>query len=283
MSLTESVRLQRSQKVRRRSNRPLPLIPKDTRPSAPGEECIVCRDEPPHFPKDAPTATCAHQSQVCLVCLRRTINEAVTNGIIVTGIHCPSADCTQLMAYTDVQRWASEETLQRYDRAMLSSALMADPDFIRCLNPQCGAGQIHTGNDNPLVTCYACKAKQCWNHQTVWHTDYTCKKWDKLNRKNRRLNDASIDAIHSLTKACPAPSCGRRLMKADGCDHFTCQPPGGCGHQFCWLCLAPWEPIRLRDNSRHYDHCKYYSGKPGAHPSPFREAKKRWWYIKSKR
>lgn len=36
----------------------------------------------------------------------------------------------------------------------------------------------------------------------------------------------------------------------------------------CWLCLAPYDPIRRYDNSRHYDNCKYYSGRRGGHPAP---------------
>ena len=36
----------------------------------------------------------------------------------------------------------------------------------------------------------------------------------------------------------------------------------------CWMCLAPWTPIIAGDNSRHYDNCVYYSGRPGNNPAP---------------
>ena len=96
--------------------RPVP-IPKDSRVATPDEECAICRDEPPHFPKDAPTAKCTHSSQVCLVCLRRMIEESVTAGTVLpdgSGIKCPSVDCREFLSYSDVQRWATETVFQRY-------------------------------------------------------------------------------------------------------------------------------------------------------------------------
>jgi hypothetical protein len=69
---------------------------------------------------------------------------------------------------------------------------------------------------------------------------------------------------------------------------MSCKRPGGCGFQLyvypplspdqycnlthgylsCWECLAPWLPIISTDNSKHYDNCKYYSGRPGKNPAP---------------
>jgi hypothetical protein len=36
----------------------------------------------------------------------------------------------------------------------------------------------------------------------------------------------------------------------------------------CWVCLASWHDIILADNSKHYDHCTYYTGLPGGNPAP---------------
>jgi hypothetical protein len=41
------------------------------------------------------------------------------------------------------------------------------------------------------------------------------------------------------TKRCP--SCGIGISKNAGCNHMTCSAStGGCGHEFCWLCLGPF-------------------------------------------
>src|SRR6202000_3125104 len=68
-------------------------IPQDSRAALPDEECVVCRCEPQYFPKDPPSTTCRHPSQVCHACLQRTIQAAVTSATF-TGeghdIRCPS-------------------------------------------------------------------------------------------------------------------------------------------------------------------------------------------------
>ena len=39
----------------------------------------------------------------------------------------------------------------------------------------------------------------------------------------------------------PCPSCKKPIEKNQGCNHMTCPTAsGGCGHEFCWICLAPW-------------------------------------------
>ncbi len=38
----------------------------------------------------------------------------------------------------------------------------------------------------------------------------------------------------------PCPGCKRNIEKDNGCNHMTCRKPGGCGFEFCWLCLGDW-------------------------------------------
>ena len=44
-------------------------------------------------------------------------------------------------------------------------------------------------------------------------------------------------------KKCPKKhgGCNRSIAKNGGCMHMTCRKEkGGCGFEFCWLCLGPW-------------------------------------------
>ncbi len=50
---------------------------------------------------------------------------------------------------TGLKDKVSPNSVSRYDRAMVTSVLMGDPDFIRCLS--CNAGQIHTGGGAFIV------------------------------------------------------------------------------------------------------------------------------------
>jgi len=47
------------------------------------------------------------------------------------------------------------------------------------------------------------------------------------------------DWLKAYTKKCP--KCHKNIEKNQGCNHMTCdKASGGCGHQFCWLCLNNW-------------------------------------------
>lgn len=65
----------------------------------------------------------------------------------------------------------------------------------------------------------------------------------------------------SNIKQCP--SCHIYLEKSGGCDHFTCRAgQGGCGHEFCWLCDAPYNGprgIRAVGNSAHSRRCPHHA------------------------
>lgn len=68
--------------------------------------------------------------------------------------------------------------------------------------------------DNPIVKCISCGAKQCFRHQAAWHEGYTCEQWDEeLDTKKKRSKEdkKSKDLIDKTTKVCPGPGCGRRV------------------------------------------------------------------------
>ena len=51
------------------------------------------------------------------------------------------------------------------------------------------------------------------------------------------------------------PNCLYHIEKNNGCDHMTCIK---CRHEFCWSCLADFQPIRKDGNHRHNSTCKHY-------------------------
>ena len=44
--------------------------------------------------------------------------------------------------------------------------------------------------------------------------------------------------IYLNTKMCP--KCRKPIEKNQGCNHMRCNP-GGCGYEFCWLCMGDWK------------------------------------------
>ncbi|KDN48018.1 hypothetical protein RSAG8_03034, partial [Rhizoctonia solani AG-8 WAC10335] len=74
----------------------------------------------------------------------------------------------------------------------------------------------------------------------------------RLKLEGQRDNDNRESEKYIRKHAKKCPSCGRQIQKNGGCDHMTCRSPAGCGHEFCWLCLADW-------GQRHKSRCQYYS------------------------
>ena len=64
----------------------------------------------------------------------------------------------------------------------------------------------------------------------------------KLELQEKMRKDAVQNEKWLLQRAKPCPQCTKWIEKNQGCNHMTCQPQaGGCGHQFCWLCLGYWQ------------------------------------------
>ncbi|CAE6460309.1 unnamed protein product [Rhizoctonia solani] len=71
-------------------------------------------------------------------------------------------------------------------------------------------------------------------------------------------DNASEGYIVTHAKRCPNTRCRRPIEKINGCDHMTCRRPGGCGHEFCWICLVDYAPILAEGNHKHKPDCRHY-------------------------
>eukprot|EP00942_MAST-04A_sp_MAST-4A-sp1_P003947 g3947.t1 len=140
---------------------------------------------------------------------------------------------------------ATTATFERYDDILFKTALRKNPLFTWCKAINCGSGQLHIdGKKCPIVTCNACQAKSCFSCQGPWHSGQTCKQYFLDSNANTRW-------LNRHTKKCP--KCKSPIEKNNGCDHMTCKrQAGGCGHEFCWRCLAPWGPIIRRGGGNHH-------------------------------
>lgn len=246
---------QKTQVVEPETPKPKPLPP--SRAAYPGEECMICADEPLLFPTKPPTSLCTHEARICLPCLQNHISNEMSTKGAVRAIVCPAPECIMLMDYDDLRYWADENTFRKYDRMLARMALGVEENFVLCTNAACDAGQIHSeGANAPIVTCYVCHHKTCFLHQVAWHEGLSCEEYDEEQRIKMGMATTK-EYLKRFTKACP--NCKKPLEKSEGCDAMLCKPPAGCGHRFCWLCLAPYDIILRDGNHRHYSSCKYYA------------------------
>lgn len=202
----------------------------------PTEMCQVCLTEfhQRHFPSYHLTIACNHEPRVCLECLGEYLQHSVSN-TRWNLIKCPL--CPSLLSFADVQKHASAEVFERYDRLATLATLSDLPDFRFCLNPACNSGQLHTPNQGEelsnLMTCEDCGSRSCFTHQVPWHEGKTCAEFDaeiRAQEQRRGEDEATARYLETWTKLCPNRRCAVRIVKRDRkCDHITCK----------YLCLFP--------------------------------------------
>ncbi|KAK3904105.1 hypothetical protein C8A05DRAFT_13984 [Staphylotrichum tortipilum] len=143
-------------------------------------ECIVCTDTKPvyEFPATTITKTCTHDPTTCNVCVAASIRVDL-NHRLWNEIRCP--ECRETLEYDDVQRFADDETKERYQTLSFRTAISSSPNFIWCTSG-CGYGQVHeSGLAQPIVTCRLCAHRSCFHHRVAWHENLTCGEYDSLN------------------------------------------------------------------------------------------------------
>lgn len=213
--------------------------------------CAVCSEENLTLLAKSPSDRCAHGPTLCGDCLFEHVRTAIADSGLVE-VDCPVGSCGAVLTYSEVNSAARGDSMliERFDSLQMKQALGADENFVWCLNPNCGSGQYHEdGIEAPIVTCFRCNTKSCFEHKILWHEDFTCSEY---NADVRPLDQASADFIDLNTKGCPG--CKSRIEKNEGCDHMTCTR---CGHEFCWLCLADYNSIRQNGNAYHNEGCQY--------------------------
>ena len=191
--------------------------------------CTACFEalSTSEFPQTM-TSDCNHAPATCIECTEAWISTSVENGL--DHLSCPDCNCT--LQHSDVQRLASPLVFDRYDSLATRAALSRIPDFIWCLNSECGSGQIHSSTSSgPIMTCVACAFRMCVEHGCEWHEGETCTQYDTraidLHTRETSLKQ-SLMLIFDTTKRCPGRGqdrayCGWNIEKNLGCDHMACK------------------------------------------------------------
>ncbi|KAI1824246.1 hypothetical protein F4861DRAFT_507296 [Xylaria intraflava] len=218
--------------------------------------CVICTEEKrvsemPIGPRI--TKNCTHEPMACRDCLGEWIRSRIEVGTW-NNITCP--ECPQKLSFADIELHAPRDVFKRYDKLLTKAKLEKLPGFRWCLNPKCGAGQIHSRRCSK-VKCHACKHAACAWHNVPWHDGETCNAYDK--RTNNQKRNEHLSEKHMKKKTKPCPKCQKNVEKYSGCDHITCL----CGHEWCWQCSATY--VRDRQSflrCRHEQTCRYFYTPP---------------------
>jgi len=173
----------------------------------------------------------------CRDCWRQYLEHAVADGKACLDLRCPAPGCGEAVRPSHVQTLLGQGcALERYNRFMAES-LVDDSKGRRRWCPGQGCGRAAEEPESGREVGCACGMVWCFGCGTDAHLPVSCETVHKWESKNR---DSSGDAtwIKVNTKLCP--KCQNPIEKNGGCMHMTCRKPGGCGHEFCWICMQPW-------------------------------------------
>ncbi|KAI0967113.1 hypothetical protein F4678DRAFT_259886 [Xylaria arbuscula] len=215
---------------------------------APTKTCTICAEE--KRVSEMPTGgiitkDCGHTAWTCKECISQWITSSMET-VAWNRLRCP--ECPKFLTHRDVEKFATRDISNRYDKLATKAALEETKGFRWCLNPKCDAGQIFSSRCEK-AKCHACKHSACIRHDIPWHSGETCNEYDRRTRKQRQSYKLSEKHIKETTKPCPG--CKKNVNKDSGCDHMTCV----CGHEWCWLCFAEY----TRDGES-FLHCKHTRG-----------------------
>ncbi|KAL7536889.1 hypothetical protein ACHAWF_005594 [Thalassiosira exigua] len=194
-----------------------------------GLTCSICSDD--FDPSDTVVCTGENIHFYCRPCLNQYCTVTVQSGPIQSMV-CPMPSCKSLFATDDIR-----STLSRYDILMIEHreegrdrrVALAAKAMLHC---ECGTVAIVTEEDmgDGRIACpgIGCGRRYCAKCGNEDHgKDGTC--------------PPPAETVQWLSKhSKPCPNCNNPIEKNGGCDHMTCRPPGGCGHEFWYSCGCPY-------------------------------------------
>ncbi|TVT99908.1 hypothetical protein EJB05_54699, partial [Eragrostis curvula] len=201
--------------------------------------CAICFDG--FGPGEMRSAGCRSHFY-CHECWRGYIRAAVGDGARCLTLRCPDPRCRAAVARELVDAVAGDDDRARYATFFLRSFVEEGKSkLVRwCPGPGCTrAVRSRVGASLREVSCDECGHVFCFGcgGDQEPHRPASCDTARAWVAKHSSDGETA-NWVLANTKHCP--KCRRAIEKNQGCMHMTCSAP--CRHEFCWLCLGPWEP-----------------------------------------
>jgi len=217
-------------------------------------DCSVCYNSFPVNLFKRPTTDCAHTPDTCDECIKEHLTTLLKGGSVgestYANMGCPVVGCKATFRDKRLAELLTKKQYSTWEKLTYHASLEALSSFRWCANQTCGNGQITIPEEDTYFKCGKCNTLTCIRHRVAMHLGQSC--WDYDNCIVRDQQGTQL-WIAQNTKPCP--SCGMACTKDNGCDHVKCQ----CNHEFCWRCLAAFDPIRKKGNHHHNANCTFYA------------------------
>eukprot|EP01098_Paradermamoeba_levis_P006157 TRINITY_DN2558_c0_g1_i1.p1 TRINITY_DN2558_c0_g1~~TRINITY_DN2558_c0_g1_i1.p1 ORF type:complete len:460 (-),score=80.00 TRINITY_DN2558_c0_g1_i1:255-1604(-) len=200
-------------------------------------ECAICMEDVPS--SQIFRLGCGHEPY-CMTCWKLHIREKMKEGMFF--VNCMRPKCRILLSDSAYKLLADLEDHNKFRKAIRRSLVNLNPKMRCCPNPRLCNNIIEytgPGTSRDTVTCTGCHYIFCFNCEREKHKPVTCEQMELWEEKAR--DPASKETMNWITaNTKPCPKCKKHIFKDEGCNHMTCRPPSGCGHEFCWLCRGDW-------------------------------------------
>uniref|UniRef100_H2Y8G8 RBR-type E3 ubiquitin transferase n=1 Tax=Ciona savignyi TaxID=51511 RepID=H2Y8G8_CIOSA len=174
----------------------------------------------------------------CKGCWSQYLRTKIMDEGMSQTIPCPAYKCEIIVDDEIVMCLISEKKVRmKYQHLMSNSFVECNSLLKWCPAPDCHHVIKVEYRDRQPVKCQ-CGRVFCFECSESWHDPVLClhlKKWLK------KCDDDSETSnwISANTKECP--KCQVTIEKDGGCNHVICRSQT-CKHEFCWVCLGPWDP-----------------------------------------
>lgn len=203
--------------------------------------CPVCyTDEADLNKDDFYGLSCGHK--FCRECWEEFLSEKLKeiNSAILTN--CPQQGCncyvTESVFFKTLGKKKSSPAYRSYLKSILKNFTDFNSVIKPCPFPGCESYIQCDRKGNIEVTCSYCDNTSCFKCSQNGHRPCPCEMLSAWEKKNNSESE-NVKWLTVNTKKCP--NCHKHIEKNQGCNHMTCQKQaGGCGYEFCWICLAKW-------------------------------------------
>ena len=203
----------------------------------PPNTCLICYSE--FNPEDSISLKCEHK--MCKDCYKEYVKnklETEPNSIVMTP--CPLKGCNLFLTRTIFKKCITEKKYQRiFAKSLVRNFIARNNNIKPCPNPRCNLSIRVPVSLAKEIKCN-CGWNFCYLCLEESHVPCDCE-MAKLWKESTREKGSGEDFIWMKENTKNCPKCGTNIEKNQGCNHMTCQRrAGGCGFEFCWVCLGPW-------------------------------------------
>ncbi|KAJ8541252.1 hypothetical protein K7X08_002068 [Anisodus acutangulus] len=175
---------------------------------------------------------CSHS--FCYECTSKHIIARISQKAKVIG--CPGVSCSAALDVNACRFMIPKEALIRWDESVCQSMIL-DSQKLYCPFRDCSALFVNdSGESIEKIKCPLCKRLFCAACQVPWHSEFTCKEFQKLNAKKRGKGEDMVKKLAKKKNWQKCPNCKIFVEKTEGCIHMTCR----CEYEFCYRCGAKW-------------------------------------------